>query len=150
MIVSLSSSVVGGNSGVIKRCVDLFFKTFLGKNFVNKITEFSPANVLTFLGGFELGGKNLEFWLTDHNFSHAQTNSKLGISNVAGSQLVEVSEKFGNTNASLFGNSSDSGKDILKVFGGVSHDLSLTNSWLSFGEIVKTVIEVATNTKQVF
>ena len=81
-------------------------------------------------------------------FTQVQPNSKLGISNETGSQLVEVSEELRDSDAVLRAELSDAGKHVLDIQGAVSNDLGLANSWASLGEVVKAVVVILTNTKE--
>ena len=104
--------------------------------------------MFTFLGGFEVRGNEVEFWVADHNLGHGETDAELSASNEASSKFIEVAEELSNSNSLLAADLTDAGKHIINVFGGVAHNLSGGDAGLGFGEIVEGVVEVTADTKQ--
>ena len=84
----------------------------------------------------------------DWDLGHAHSHSELVGSNVPRSQLVEISEEFGNSDSLLEASLADSGKNIVHVDWGVADDFSLADSSLSLWEVLEAVVVFLSNLEE--
>lgn len=92
----------------------------------------------------------LKFSLGQQNLSHVQTNSELRVSDVARSQLVEVSKEFANPYSLLLACLSDSCKHIFNIIWFMLNNIQLNWPRLSPGEKLVGIVVVATNSEHIF
>ena len=103
--------------------------------------------MLASLGRLELLAEELELLLRDLDLGHAETDPQLGGSDEARSELVEVTERFIDSNPLLRADCPDSGKDVVDVERAVTHDLGVGGSCSSLGEVIIRVVKVSADTE---
>ena len=147
-LICFSSSVYDVGASVTNLSIKLLFKSLFGEYLIDCINKLSPFDVGSFLRSFEGCAEIVEFLGGNRNFSHVETNSKLWGSDVARPESIEISKEFTNSDSLLTACLSDSGKHIVNISRCVTYNFCFANTGLSFWEVVKAMIEVSTNSKQ--
>ena len=141
--VDRGSSSITENDGVV------FLKTLFSEDLINAVHELSPSDVVaTSHVGVESIRQELELGSGKDKLAHVEANSKLSLSDVALSELIEVSEELTNSNSLLHAVSSDSSQHIVNVIRLGSADIIASGSWLSFRVVVERVVEVSADVEE--
>ena len=144
-----SSTVKSHSSCIVQNLVNIFLKTFLGENFLNRVLEISPSNMLSFFRSSKLLSNEFKFMRWENNLGHIQTDSELCFSYIATSQFVKISEELSNSDSMLGTESSDSSQAIFNIIR-FELDNVITNwSWNIFWVVLETLIVVSTYSKYI-
>ena len=122
--------------------VKVLLESLLSENFISIIAELSPLDMVASLWCLVCLSQCLELLVRDWDLGHAQSHSELVRCDEARSELVKVAEELADTDSLLESHLADSGKNVVHISWIVAHNLSLGNSSLSLGEVVKAVVEV--------
>ena len=130
------------------RCVQIFLKSLLCKNFINIITELSPLDVSSFFWCFISLTELFKFLLWDAEFAHIEADSELRSGYEAGPEFVEISEELTDSDSLFQTSSSDTSKNIINIIWSVANYLCFARACLSLWEVIETVIEIAANSEK--
>jgi hypothetical protein len=65
-----------------------------------------------------------------------------------GSELIKISEEFGDSDSLLLAELSEFGNDIFTVFRAISLDVGSSNSWASLWVVVEGVVITSADSKE--
>jgi hypothetical protein len=82
------------------------------------------------------------------DLAKVESNSELSVGDVTGSQLIEVTEELGDSQAALGADKSDASKNVLEIARLVPDNLGLTDSWASLCEVVEAVVGFLANSEE--
>lgn len=135
------------SSRIIKRDIYRLLQILFSEYFIDAVTELSPANVGTCLWCLESFAEKSEFSSWKHDFTHVQSNSELGFSDISTSQFIEISKELSNSNSLFFASLSQLSNDIINIIRLVLLDINSSDSWLGLWIVIERVVVASSDTE---
>jgi len=148
ILIWLTLAIDWLSSGIIKRNIYRLLKIFFGEYFIDAVTKLSPANMGSCLWCLESFGEKSEFSSGKHDFTHVQSNSELGFSDISTSQFIEISKEFSDSNSLFFASLSQLGNDIIDIIRQILLDINSCNSWSSLWVVIEWVVVASSDTEK--